>query len=77
MLLLERDYQIPSTAVKKAYLIDKKASAEVMADVIERAKADREKGILVNINIMKKNKKFQREQLIAEGYEDIEMIYAD
>ena len=34
MLLLERDYQIPSTAVKKAYLIDKKASAEVMADVI-------------------------------------------
>ena len=77
MLLLERDYQVPSTAVKKAYLIDKKASPEVMADVIEKAKADREKGILVNINIMKKNKKFQREQLMAEGYEDIEMIYAD
>ncbi len=77
MLLVERDYQIPTTARKKAYLIDKKASAEVMAEVIERAKADRERGILVNINIMKKNKKFQREQLMAEGYEDIEMIYAD
>lgn len=77
MLLLERDYQIPAAVKKKAVLIDKKASAEVMADVIERAKADREKGILVNISMMKKNKKFQREQLTAEGYEEIEMIYAD
>lgn len=77
MLLLERDYQIPTKMKKKAVLIDKKASTEVMADVIERAKADREKGILVNISIMKKNKKFQKEQLMAEGYEEIEMIYAD
>lgn len=77
MLLLERDYQVPAALAKKAYLIDKKASKEVMMEVIERAKADREKGIQVNINIMKKNKKFQREQLMAEGYEDIEMIYAD
>lgn len=77
MLLLERDYQVPAALAKKAYLIDKKASKEVMMEVIERAKADREKGIQVNINIMKKNKKFQREQLMAEGYEEIEMIYAD
>lgn len=77
MLLLERDYKVPSVAVKKAYLIDKKASAETMKQVIERAKADREKGIQVNINIMKKNRKFQKEQLMAEGYEDIEEIFAD
>ena len=77
MLLLEREYRIPEAAKKKAVLIDKKASAEVMAGVIEKAKEDREKGILVNISIMKKNKKFQREQLMAEGYEEIEMIYAD
>lgn len=77
MLLLERDYQIPQAAKKKAYLIDKKASAEVMAEVIKSAKEDRERGVLVNISIMKKNKKFQREQLMADGYEEIEMIYAD
>lgn len=77
MLLLERDYQIPQAAKKKAYLIDKKAPAEMMAEVLEKAKADRERGVLVNISIMKKNKKFQREQLMADGYEDIEMIYAD
>jgi len=43
MLLLERDYKVPSAAQKKAYLIDKKASADVIAEVIEKAKAEREK----------------------------------
>ena len=49
----------------------------MIAEVIEKAKAEREKGIIVAINIMKKNKKFQKEQLMADGYEEIEMIYAD
>ena len=40
MLLLERDYKVPSAAQKKAYLIDKKASADVIAEVIEKAKAE-------------------------------------
>ena len=60
MLLLERDYKVPSAAQKKAYLIDKKASADVIAEVIEKAKAEREKGIIVAINIMKTIKKFQK-----------------
>lgn len=77
MLLLERDYQVPTANAKKAFLIDKKASPAVMQEVIERAKAEREKGVQVNINIMKKNKKFQKEQLIAEGYTEIEEIFAD
>ena len=58
-------------------MIDKKASPTVMQEVIEKAKTDREQGIQVNINIMKKNKKFQKEQLMAEGYTDIEEIFAD
>lgn len=77
MLLLERDYQVPTASAKKAYLIDKRASASVMQEVIEKAKAEREKGVQVNINIMKKNKKFQKEQLMSEGYTDIEEIFAD
>lgn len=77
MLLLEREYQVPTASAKKAYLIDKKASPTVMQEVIEKAKTDREQGIQVNINIMKKNKKFQKEQLMAEGYTDIEEIFAD
>ena len=77
MLLLERDYKVPNAGQKKAYLIDKKASPEVMQNVIEKAKAERENGVQVNINIMKKNKKFQKEQLMSEGYTDIEEIFAD
>ena len=77
MLLLERDYQVPTAGAKKAYLIDKRAPASLMQEVIEKAKAEREKGVQVNINIMKKNKKFQKEQLTSEGYTDIEEIFAD
>lgn len=71
MLLLERDYKVPEAAEKKAYLVDKKASSALMAEVIEKAKTEREQGIQVNISMMKKNKKFQKEQLTAEGYSDI------
>ena len=63
--------------MKKAYLIDKKASPEKMQEVIEKAKEERSQGIQVNINIMKKNKKFQKEQLMAEGYTDIVEFFAD
>ena len=31
----------------------------------------------MNLAVMKKNKKFQKEQLEAEGYTEIEEIYAD
>ena len=31
----------------------------------------------INIVYMKKNKKFQKEQLLSEGYEIIEEIYND
>ncbi len=77
MLLLERDFQVPGTPKKKAYLIDKKAPKELVASVIERAKEQRDMGVRVNINIMKKNKKFQKAQLREEGYEDIEEFFAD
>ncbi len=77
MLLLERDYRIPSSAVKKAYLIDKKASPERIMEVMEKAKAEREKGISVYVSMMKKNKKFQKEQLALDGYEEIEEYFED
>ena len=51
--------------------------AELMQEVIEKAKAEREQGVQVNISIMKKNKKFQKEQLNAEGYTDITEFFAD
>lgn len=77
MLLMERGFTIPSAAAKKAYLIDKKASPERMKQVLSQAKKEREAGWHVSVNIMKKNKKFQKEQLAKDGYTEIEEFFAE
>lgn len=77
MLLLERDFKVPAAGARKAYLIDRKADADLFRKVMEKAKAEREQGVYVNINRMKKNKKFQKEQLMSEGYTEIEEFFAD
>lgn len=77
MLLLERDFKVPAAGARKAYLIDRKADSDLFRKVMEKAKAEREQGVYVNINRMKKNKKFQKEQLMSEGYTEIEEFFAD
>ena len=71
MLLLENNYKISTSEIKKAYLIEKNISEEKMITIMKKANEERTGGTHVNIIIMKKNKKFQKEQLIAEGYTNI------
>ena len=75
MLLIERGYQVPTSRPKKAYLLEKKISQEKLLEVLEQAKADRADGMQVMIMNMKKNKKFQKEQLAEQGYTDITEVY--
>lgn len=75
MLLLERGYQIPSGRVKKAYLLEKNLPNEQVQETLNQAKADRAAGLQVLIVNMKKNKKFQKEQLIHQGYHEITEVY--
>lgn len=77
MLLLENGYKVPGVRQKKAYLLEKKLPKEAMLKVLALAKADREAGRQVLIVNMKKNKKFQKEQLIEDGYTEIADCYAD
>lgn len=77
MLLLERNYQIPGAALKKAYLVEKNMPSDKMRRIITQACEERKNGIQVNIAVMKKNKKFQKEQLQSEGYEEIVEFFAD
>jgi len=77
MLLLERDYQIPGAQKKKAYLIEKNMPAEGMQKIIQQATKERSEGTAINIAVMKKNKKFQKEQLASEGYTEIEEFFVD
>ena len=77
MLLLENGYKVPGGRQKKAYLLEKKLPKEAMLKVLALAKADREAGRQVLIVNRKKNKKFQKEQLIEDGYTEIADCYAD
>lgn len=77
MLLLENGYQVPGGRKKKAYLLDKKMPEDGLLKVLALSKADREAGKQVLIVRMKKNKKFQKDQLTEEGYQEIVDCYAD
>ena len=76
-ILMDKEFKVPQAANKKAFLIEKGASAERVCEVMKEATAERVKGIQVLVSQMNKNKKFQKEQLLQEGYaaEDIKDFY--
>ena len=51
--------------------------SDKLLKILEQAKQARAEGQIVNIAIMKKNKKFQKDQMTAEGYTQFEEFYAD
>lgn len=75
LLLMEQNFKIPTQPAKKAYLIEKGYPAEALAEVIGKAQAERAQGKQVLVVRMNKNKKFQKEKLAAEGYEDFEEFF--
>ncbi|MGN0495787.1 MAG: histidine--tRNA ligase [Lachnospiraceae bacterium] len=75
MLLLERDYEVPVKGDKIAYLIEKNMPADRLREIMKDANEQRNSGMQVNINIMKKNKKFQKEQLEKEGYKEFKEFF--
>ena len=75
MLLLERDYQVPKKGRKMAFLLEKGISRENMLNAFKEAETLRKEGCQVSMNMMKKNKKFQKDQLMAEGYEEIREFF--
>lgn len=77
MLLLERGYQVPTGKNKKAFLIEKNMTPEGLLKILSAAGEERTKGKQVMIVNMKKNKKFQKEQLMQDGYEEIVECYKD
>ena len=77
MLLLERGYEVPGKENRKAWLVEKNMPEEKMTEILKEAMEERQKGNCVAISVMKKNKKFQKDQLASEGYTEIKEIYAD
>lgn len=77
MLLLERDFKVPAPGAKVAFLIEKNMPADKLMAIFDEAKKERASGKQVNIVMMKKNKKFQKEQMQSEGYEEFKEFFAD
>ena len=77
MLLIERGFKAPGTERKTAFLVEKNMSANKLRTVLSEAKALRNEGIQTTVAIMKKNKKFQKEQLAAEGYTQFKEYFTD
>ena len=75
LLLMESGFKIPERPKRVAYLVEKKYPAEKLVDVMKRAKEARENGQQVLVVRMNKNKKFQKEQLSKEGYEEFEEFF--
>lgn len=74
-ILLEEGFRVPDSAGKKAFLYEKGLSAEQFARVLQAAEEERAKGTRVALARMAKNKKFQKEQFVEDGYTEFEEFY--
>ena len=77
MLLMERGFKVPRRPKQLAYLIEKGVSGEELCKIIAKAQEARGEGFQVLVARMNKNKKFQKEQLMKEGYEEFVEFYKD
>ena len=76
-ILQDSGFKVPTSGTKTAYLYEKNMPAERLAEIIKEANEARECGNTVLVAKMNKNKKFQKEQLSAEGYTDFKEFYVE
>ncbi len=76
-MLLDSGFTVPSAGAKTAYLFEKGLAPEALAEVIKEAMEARKAGAQVLVAQMNKNKKFQKEQLMKEGYEEFKEFYRE
>ena len=77
LLLMESGFKIPESPKRVAYLVEKNYPADKLVDVMTQAKEARENGQQVLVVRMNKNKKFQKEQLTNEGYEEFVEFFSN
>lgn len=77
LLLLENGFRVPDRPKKVAFLVEKGVGGERLCEVIAKAQEARRDGAQALVVRMNKNKKFQKEQLTAEGYEEFVEFYRE
>lgn len=77
LLLLESGFKIPNESEKKAYLIEKGITKDRLCGIIAQAQEERQTGKQILVARMNKNKKHQKEQLMAQGYTEFVDFYKE
>ena len=76
-ILLDQDFRVPAEADKVAYLFEKGLDSSRLGEVLSEAMKERAAGTQVLVAQMNKNKKFQKEQLMKDGYVQIREFYRE
>lgn len=74
-ILLDQGFVPPIEKAKVAYLVEKEVSADKLCTILKEAEEQRTQGVQVLVAKMNKNKKFQKEQLTKEGYQEFKEFY--
>ena len=77
LLLMESGFKVPKAGKKVAYLMEKGLPAERVSAVMKEAQEQRALGNQILVARMNKNKKFQKEQLTSQGYEEFKEFYKE
>lgn len=77
LLLMESGFKVPKAGKKAAYLMEKGLPAERVSAVMKEAQEQRALGNQILVARMNKNKKFQKEQLTSQGYEEFKEFYKE
>ena len=76
-ILMDSGFKVPTGAGKKAFLYEKNIDKEQFKNVLKAAQEERAKGTRVLVAQMNKNKRFQKEQLQKDGYEEFAEFYRE
>ena len=76
-ILMDSGFQIPGSVGKKVFLYEKGIGSARFKEVLKAAQKERAAGVRVLVAQMNKNKKFQKEQLLKEGYEEFVEFYRE
>lgn len=75
MIMMDEGFTIPGAAAKTAFLIEKTVSGARLGEIIAKAQEMRGEGKQILLVRMNKNKKFQKEKLMEQGYSEFEDFY--
>lgn len=74
-ILMDNNFEIPNNTNNVAFLIEKGIQSDVLCNIIQEAQKLRHNGYKVLVVRMNKNKKFQKDNLINQGYTEFKEFY--